>query len=961
MYTLCVAIDPDQSYSLAAPALSPRALTSNGYSQPATVAATTATTATTATPQSRTTTTVTTDVDDFEWMLLQHEMPQTTQMQSVLLLHQHEQENAASDDANLETGADAHVPRGSGADSDSEHSEQDVFVDTDVDIAGHVDLDTAAEANAVVDVDVNAADVFDEFVPATPETQAEDTVRDAGANAAADEDTVSLEAETEAKAEAEASDESESKQPNTPATLPPDWLDDSPVSTHDEQHETADARSEEHALAPAQEGFDAAAAVVSDGSDSDGFLVEFDDDGHRMNVGALESEPEEDKDEDEDGKVGNSVETTDYELVHPFHAPDAGAMDERSTSNTSSSLSVAPMTPVAPASYIPGIGCDSDDMEMDLDVDAILEAEEAMLSYDQEAMASYDRHLQAAHAQCQQLEGQQPARIVTPSTLSTSSTPASFIQSPAQFTATSATASMPVTMSPYPVRSLAASFPRTQRPPTSHMPPLIETDSHPDEDPDKETEIELEMQMEVLAYEAASAVASRVHVMATPTTILSNHHFTSPAIVTPMPPSHRRPHIPATTMVEATPMFGAQPQQPDQQLSIQQRLEFGTPAPVSRSVCQSQQQHQSPRSSGSPFSGLVRTPPGSGSGSASAARTQSPQSASQPVLSTSPGSRLTSNSPVSSMRETSLTQMWRQPGKSSLLQFTPAMQAQAQAQLLAQSPMSFQIPAHVSPLRSQPRSPPQPDSPPQVPGVGMLTPTSTQQQQHHLPATASTSPRSAHRSTTTYDSPFAPHASMATAFPNAAVSTMSPPQARVPSQQLLQPPHASQQYPTQHPHVLSQATGTVPYQSQPTSQAKLTPSPHHLTSPVPTTTTTASSQSHSSGSFPSLSPSPSTAVDVPKMTSTPPLSTIRETESARALTRYLPPELAASYQEHGRIKELYTWQMECINTEGVLGGRNLVYCAPTRWLYAILHPSHVFTGHVHVLVLGVLYDAGCVI
>eukprot|EP00741_Cyanophora_paradoxa_P020320 tig00021246_g19612.t1 len=50
----------------------------------------------------------------------------------------------------------------------------------------------------------------------------------------------------------------------------------------------------------------------------------------------------------------------------------------------------------------------------------------------------------------------------------------------------------------------------------------------------------------------------------------------------------------------------------------------------------------------------------------------------------------------------------------------------------------------------------------------------------------------------------------------------------------------------------------------------------------------------------------------------------------RQLTAYGVPEaVAAAYAQRRRIAEMYPWQAECLGQEGVLGGRNLVYCAPT--------------------------------
>ena len=42
----------------------------------------------------------------------------------------------------------------------------------------------------------------------------------------------------------------------------------------------------------------------------------------------------------------------------------------------------------------------------------------------------------------------------------------------------------------------------------------------------------------------------------------------------------------------------------------------------------------------------------------------------------------------------------------------------------------------------------------------------------------------------------------------------------------------------------------------------------------------------------------------------------------------MPNEVTASYHQMG-IKTLYSWQVKCLMTTGVLNNQNLVYCAPT--------------------------------
>jgi replicative superfamily II helicase len=52
--------------------------------------------------------------------------------------------------------------------------------------------------------------------------------------------------------------------------------------------------------------------------------------------------------------------------------------------------------------------------------------------------------------------------------------------------------------------------------------------------------------------------------------------------------------------------------------------------------------------------------------------------------------------------------------------------------------------------------------------------------------------------------------------------------------------------------------------------------------------------------------------------------------NAAQLIRYygIPTEIVAAYELKG-IKTLYQWQMECLQIEGVLDGRNLIYSSPT--------------------------------
>lgn len=53
-------------------------------------------------------------------------------------------------------------------------------------------------------------------------------------------------------------------------------------------------------------------------------------------------------------------------------------------------------------------------------------------------------------------------------------------------------------------------------------------------------------------------------------------------------------------------------------------------------------------------------------------------------------------------------------------------------------------------------------------------------------------------------------------------------------------------------------------------------------------------------------------------------------QDARSLEAYLPAEIVQVYRESfGMKRDLYQWQAECLNVNGVLRGRNLVFCAPT--------------------------------
>ena len=42
----------------------------------------------------------------------------------------------------------------------------------------------------------------------------------------------------------------------------------------------------------------------------------------------------------------------------------------------------------------------------------------------------------------------------------------------------------------------------------------------------------------------------------------------------------------------------------------------------------------------------------------------------------------------------------------------------------------------------------------------------------------------------------------------------------------------------------------------------------------------------------------------------------------------LPANFVAQYKRKG-VEKLYSWQCDCLRRPGVLGGKNLVYCAPT--------------------------------
>ncbi|AQK40089.1 Helicase and polymerase-containing protein TEBICHI [Zea mays] len=73
------------------------------------------------------------------------------------------------------------------------------------------------------------------------------------------------------------------------------------------------------------------------------------------------------------------------------------------------------------------------------------------------------------------------------------------------------------------------------------------------------------------------------------------------------------------------------------------------------------------------------------------------------------------------------------------------------------------------------------------------------------------------------------------------------------------------------------------------------------------------------------------------------------------ISSWLPPDLCAIYMKKG-ISELYPWQVECLLVEGVLGKRNLVYCASTSagksFVAEVLMLRQILsTGNMAILVL----------
>ncbi|GAV78351.1 DEAD domain-containing protein/Helicase_C domain-containing protein/DNA_pol_A domain-containing protein, partial [Cephalotus follicularis] len=78
-------------------------------------------------------------------------------------------------------------------------------------------------------------------------------------------------------------------------------------------------------------------------------------------------------------------------------------------------------------------------------------------------------------------------------------------------------------------------------------------------------------------------------------------------------------------------------------------------------------------------------------------------------------------------------------------------------------------------------------------------------------------------------------------------------------------------------------------------------------------------------------------------------------EDCLNLSTWLPPELCSIYRRRG-ISKLYPWQVECLQMDGVLQRRNLVYCASTSagksFVAEILMLRQVIsTGKIAVLVL----------
>uniref|UniRef100_A0A7N0VKR9 Uncharacterized protein n=1 Tax=Kalanchoe fedtschenkoi TaxID=63787 RepID=A0A7N0VKR9_KALFE len=68
---------------------------------------------------------------------------------------------------------------------------------------------------------------------------------------------------------------------------------------------------------------------------------------------------------------------------------------------------------------------------------------------------------------------------------------------------------------------------------------------------------------------------------------------------------------------------------------------------------------------------------------------------------------------------------------------------------------------------------------------------------------------------------------------------------------------------------------------------------------------------------------------MPDMGSTP--SSCKSLQDHLDLSQWLPQEICSIYKKKG-ISQLYPWQVECLQVEGVLERRNLVYCASTRFV-----------------------------
>ncbi|XP_051137227.1 helicase and polymerase-containing protein TEBICHI [Andrographis paniculata] len=95
------------------------------------------------------------------------------------------------------------------------------------------------------------------------------------------------------------------------------------------------------------------------------------------------------------------------------------------------------------------------------------------------------------------------------------------------------------------------------------------------------------------------------------------------------------------------------------------------------------------------------------------------------------------------------------------------------------------------------------------------------------------------------------------------------------------------------------------------------------------------------------------AGDESKSVCTP--ASVSSTKNSLDLSRWLPPEICDIYNKKG-ISKLYSWQVDCLQVDGVLQNRNLVYCASTSagksFVAEILMLRRVLsTGKIALLVL----------